>query len=98
MKKLDISLALPDSLAAELETAAAISQCSAPRFVYELVEAALAARRLPRVRPAPGPGRSAEYALDHRPMFAECRTAGPLRAVDIPTLADVDSLADIIDA
>jgi hypothetical protein len=95
MKKLDISLALPDSLAAELETAAAISQCSAPRFVYELVEAALAARRLPRVRPAPGQGRSAEYALDHRSMFAECHTAGPLAAGEIPTMGDLESLADI---
>jgi hypothetical protein len=95
MKKLDISLALPDSLAAELDEAAAISQCSAPRFVYELVEAALAARRLPRVRPAPGQGRSAEYALDPRPAFAECRTAGPLRAADIPTVGDLDCLSDI---
>jgi hypothetical protein len=95
VKKLDVSLALPDSLAAELETAAAISKCSAPRWVYELVEATLAARRLPHVSCAPGQGRSLEYALDHRPVFAECRTAGPLHAVEIPTVGDLECLNDI---
>jgi hypothetical protein len=36
-----------------------------------------------------------EYALDHRPVFAECRNAGPLHAVEIPTLGDLDCLSDI---
>lgn len=56
MKKLDVSLALPDSLAAELETAAAISKCSAPRWVYELVEATFSGAQTSQRAPRAGTG------------------------------------------
>lgn len=48
--RFQIELELADELAAELKAAAQESNCSPARFTREVVESALAERRLPRVR------------------------------------------------
>jgi hypothetical protein len=50
MPRIQIELELPEPLAAELKAAAEESHCSPARFTRETLEAALAERRLPRVR------------------------------------------------
>lgn len=88
---------LPPELVAELQTAAAQSRCTPESFAAETLEAALAARRLPSVRPGQqGPRRERffETAVDIRPLVAEMR-AGPLDSAEIPTADELSAIEDI---
>jgi hypothetical protein len=96
MRKLDLAITLPDSLAAELGTAAAHSKCSVSQWAAELIESTLAARRLPTVRLGAYGARVIETALNPHPVMAEHRAAAALCAADVPTLDDLDAIADII--
>ncbi len=90
-----IKIEINDTLYKELEAATANEPGGTPRtWACDAVEAALAARRLPRVRPATSAPRMVETMMRSR-AEVECRAAGPMAAADIPTMDDLDGLADI---
>jgi hypothetical protein len=66
--RIQFSLDLPEPLAAELKQAAQETSCSPSQFTRETLEAALAERRLPRVR--------VELMTAHAARVAETREAG----------------------
>jgi hypothetical protein len=93
MRRLEIFL--QDELYSELEAATATDSMMTPQgWASEAVEAALATRRLPRVKPAVSLPRMVETMMRSRGEV-ECRTAGPMTAAEVPTLDDLDCLADI---
>jgi hypothetical protein len=63
--RIQIELELPEELAAELKQAAQETNCSPARFTRETLGAALAERRLPRVR--------VELMAAHAARIAETR-------------------------
>ena len=75
--ELTFSVTLPDELAGELKAAACGSECTAVEFIGEVLEAALASRRLPHVSAGRNGAqlnqKRVENALDARPMLAERR-------------------------
>ncbi len=79
MRKLELAITLPDSLAVELTTAAAHSRCSVSQWATELIESTLAARRLPSVRLGAYGPRVIETAM----LDTEHRAAVPLPP-DVP--------------
>ena len=93
-----IVIRLSEEMYGELKAAVAHEPMAPETWAEEAVEAALATRRLPFVRPSNSEVRlpGAERAIDHRPMFAECRAAGPMRAADVPTLRDLESISEIL--
>ena len=94
MRRLEIFL--QDELYRELEAATATDSMMTPQgWASEAVEAALASRRLPRVKPAVSVPRMVETMMRSR-GGVERRTAEPMAAAEIPTAEDMDCLADII--
>jgi hypothetical protein len=95
MRKLNFCISLEDALIAELEHVALQRQLTPRQFVQEVVECALAARRLPFVRPSVMAARmtKAECPVNPRPMLAESRDV--LAPMDIPTVTDMNCLEDI---
>ena len=95
-----VLLNLPDALLRELTSAAAECRCEPSVFAAQVIEATLAARRLPTVAAgrcgARVPGWVPEPEQDPKPEIDE-NFSGPLEPLDIPAAADLESLEGIGD-
>lgn len=94
-----IKFEISNELYKELKAATVNEPGETPRsWARDAVEAALATRRLPRVRPStsvPRMSGTVETAMLDGPQFVEHRAAGPLDPSEVPTLLDAEGLADI---
>jgi hypothetical protein len=89
MRRLEIFL--QDELYNELEKVTATDNMMTPQgWACEAVEAALATRRLPRVKAHVSLPRMMRSRAQ-----VEHRTAGPMAAAEVPTLDDLERLSDI---
>ena len=93
-----VLLNLPDVLLRELTAAAAECRCEPSVFAAQVIEATLAARRLPTVAAgrcgARVPGWVPDAEQDPMPGVDE-NFGGPLEPLDIPAAEDLASLEDI---
>jgi hypothetical protein len=93
--RFDFSVDLPDPLASELKQAATERSMTPASFAAQTLEATLATRRLPTIKPGT---HGARLIGDERTEAPERDTedfTGPLEPVDIATADDVAGLADI---
>jgi hypothetical protein len=95
MPELVIRVDLPDALALELEQASRRCDMSPAAFCASAVESVIAARRLSAVTAAKHGARLPGYE-PHTPEPRERGRARGLTAADVPTVDDLDTLADIV--
>lgn len=96
MAYIAVRLFLPEALAIELQQAASEREMRPTDFIEDLVHVNLASRRLPGVKHGPtGPRLSGSEPSAIRAGDDADVDAGPLDAVEIPSLEDVSALEDI---
>ena len=88
-----IEIVLSEKLYRELEAAVAeVDGMGVSTWAAECVESVMASRRLPHVIPTRRGPRVVETMTDFQPQRSELRA---MRAAEIPSNYDLDSLADI---
>lgn len=91
-----ITIELSTELYQELQSAVAEADGMGPAtWAAECVESTLASRRLPHVIPSTKGARMIETMLDAHPRRVERRACGPMNAAEIPSVDDLDCLADV---